>query len=74
MAVSLLVPDLKEEGTAYKYRKTLARELVMKCKDPAEFVELIDDELKRETSRVRREALVHLKQRAIEVFALDEGH
>ncbi len=73
LAVSLLVPNLQDEGVAYKYLKTLAREFVLKSKNPAEFAQLINDQLSRETSRTRREALFNLKQRAIEVFALDEG-
>jgi hypothetical protein len=73
LAVSLLVPDQPNENVSYKYLKTLAKEFVAKSNDPAEFAQLINGELGRETSRTRREALFHLKQRAIEVFALDEG-
>ena len=72
MVVSLLVPNLESEGVAYKYTKDLAREYVMKSQNPSEFARLINADLSHETSRVRREALLHLKQRAIEVFALDE--
>jgi len=72
MVVSLLFPNMQNEGVAYKYLKTLAREFVSKSKSPAEFTGLINGELSRETSKTRREALFQLKQRAIEVFALDE--
>jgi predicted DNA-binding protein (UPF0278 family) len=72
LAVSLLVPNLESEGVSYKYLKTLAREFVLKSGNPAEFASMINAELSKETSKTRREALFHLKQRAIEVFALDE--
>jgi hypothetical protein len=72
LAVSLLVPDQPNEGVAYKYLKTLAKEFIQKSENPAEFARLINSELGKETSRTRREALFHLKQRAIDVFALDE--
>jgi hypothetical protein len=72
LAVSLLVPGTPNESVSYKYLKTLAREFVVKSSDPAEFARLINADLSRETSRTRREALFNLKQRAIEVFALDE--
>ena len=72
LAVSLLVPDQPNEGVAYKYLKTLAKEFIVKSEDPADLARLINSELGRETSRTRREALFHLKQRAIDVFALDE--
>jgi hypothetical protein len=45
----------------------------MKSENPAQFARLVNAELGRETSKPRREALFHLKQRATEVFALDEG-
>lgn len=73
LATSLLVPDQPNEGVQYKYLKTLAREFVVKSNDPADFARLVNTELSRETSRTRREALFNLRQRAIEVFALDEG-
>jgi hypothetical protein len=72
MVVSLLVPPIQSEGVAGKYRKDLCREFVIKSGNPAEFARMINAELKRETSRARREALFYLRQRAIEVFALDE--
>jgi len=72
LAVSLLVPNLESEGVAYKYLKTLAREFVLKSENPSEFARLVNADLSRETSKTRREALFHLRQRAIEVFALDE--
>jgi len=72
LVVSLLVPNLQTEGVAYKYLKTTAREFAVKSENPADFARLINAELSRETSKTRREALFHLKQRAIEVFALDE--
>jgi len=72
LAVSLLVPNLQTEGVAYKYLKSLAREFVLKSKTPAEFAQLVNADLSRETSRTRREALFNLRQRAIELFALDE--
>lgn len=72
MVVSLLFPNLESEGVAYKYLKSLAREHVTKSKTPAEFAQLINEELRRETSKTRREALSQVRQRAIEVFALDE--
>ena len=73
LAVSLLVPDQPNEGAQYKYLKSLAREFVVKSNDPGEFARLVNAELSRETSRSRREALFNLRQRAIEVFALDES-
>lgn len=73
MAVSLLVPDMPYEGVSYKYLKNLAREFVLKSSTPADFTRLVTVELGRETSKTRREALFSLKQRAIELFALDEG-
>jgi hypothetical protein len=73
MVVSLLVPSLPSETVAYKYLKDLARDFIKRSENPSEFAELVNGELSRETSRTRREALLHLKQRAIEVFALDEG-
>jgi len=72
LAVSLLVPDESNETVAQKYLKNLAREFVLKSRDPPEFAQLINSELSKETSRTRREALFSLKQRAIDVFALDE--
>jgi hypothetical protein len=72
MVVSLLLPNLQSEGATYKYLKTLAREFVVKSENPADFARLVNIDLVRETSKTRREALFHLKQRAIEVFALDE--
>jgi hypothetical protein len=72
MVVSLLFPNLETEAVSYKYMKSLAKEFVVKSKSPAEFTGLVNDELRRETSRTRREALSHLRQRAVEVFALDE--
>jgi len=72
MVVSLLVPPVQSEGVQQKYLKDLCREFVVKSGSPPEFARMINMELKRETSRVRREALFQLRQRAIEVFALDE--
>ncbi|HYB04683.1 MAG TPA: hypothetical protein VED17_09485 [Nitrososphaerales archaeon] len=72
MVVSLLVPPTQPEGVAYKYRRDLCREFVVKSGSPAEFAQMINAELKKETSRPRREVLFQLRQRAIEVFALDE--
>lgn len=72
LAVSLLVPNTPNENVAYKYLKTLAKEFVLKSENPAEFARLINAELSRETSKTRREALFSLKQRAMDVFALDE--
>jgi hypothetical protein len=71
--VSLLLPNLASEGVSYKYLKELAREFVLKSENPAEFAQLVNGEISRETSRTRREALLRIRQRAIEVFALDEG-
>jgi hypothetical protein len=70
--VSLLVPNLPSESVSYKYLKDLAREFVKKSSNPAEFASLVNADLSRETSRTRREALSQLRQRAIEIFALDE--
>jgi hypothetical protein len=72
LVVSLLVPNLETEGVSYKYLKTLAREFAMKSDNPAEFTRLVTGELNRETSQTRRQTLFILKQRAMEVFALDE--
>jgi len=72
MVVSLLVPPMQSEGVSYRYLKDLCREFVVKSDTPADFARMINTELKRETSRTRREALFQLRQRAIEVFALDE--
>jgi hypothetical protein len=72
LAVSLLIPNMQNETVSYKYMKTLAREFIVKSENPGDFARLINSELGRETSRTRREALSHIKQRAIEVFALDE--
>lgn len=72
MVVSLLVPPAQPEGVQYKYLKDLCREFAVKSGNPADFARMVNDELRRETSRVRREALFQLRQRAIEVFALDE--
>ena len=73
MVVSLLIPNTQNEGTTYKYLKELAREYAVKSSNPQEFARLVSADLSRETSRTRREALFQLKQRATEVFALDEG-
>jgi hypothetical protein len=70
--VSLLVPNLPSESVSYKYLKDLAREFVKKSSSPSEFASLVNSDLSRETSRTRREALSQLRQRAIEIFALDE--
>ncbi len=70
--VSLLVPTLPSESVSYKYLKEMAREFVKKSSSPAEFATLVNADLGRETSRPRREALAQLRQRAIEIFALDE--
>jgi len=72
LAVSLLVPDQPNESVSYKYLKTTAKEFVLKSENPSELAQKINAELGRETSRTRREALFNLKQRTIEVFALDE--
>jgi hypothetical protein len=71
--VSLLFPNLQSEGVSYKYLKELAREFVVKSTSPSELAQLVNGEISRETSRTRREALLRIRQRAIEVFALDEG-
>ena len=73
MVVSLLVPDIQNEGVSYKYLKQLAREYAVKSGNPEEFARMVSADLSRETSRTKREALAQLKQRATEVFALDEG-
>jgi len=70
--VLLLLPNLQSENVSYKYQKELAREFVLKSQNPSEFAQLVNAELSRETSRTRREALLRIRQRAIEVFALDE--
>jgi hypothetical protein len=72
MVVSLLVPNMQNETVTYKYMKDLAREYAKKTSNPTDFARLINADLSRETSKPRREALFHLKQRAREVFALDE--
>ena len=70
--VSLLVPNLQNESVAYKYLKDLCKDFAVKSTSPGEFVALVNDELGRETSRTRRQALSDLKQRAIQIIALDE--
>lgn len=70
--VSLLVPDMKNETVSYKYLKEQARDFAKRSNSPAEFVSLVTAELSNETSRVRRELLSDLKQRATNLFALDE--
>jgi hypothetical protein len=72
MVVSLLLPDLPSESVSYKYQKSIAREFVVKSKNPSEFASQVNDALGRETSKTRREALFEIRQRAIQVFALDE--
>ena len=72
MVVSLLVPNTPNESVSYKYLKEQARDFVRRSKNPAEFVDLVTVELSRETSRTRREAFTQLKQKATEIFALDE--
>lgn len=72
MVVSLLVPNIQNESVAHKYLQELCKTFAMKSKTPAEFVELVSAELGRETSRARRQALFDLKQRAMQIFALDE--
>lgn len=72
MVVSLLVPDTPNESVSYKYLKEQARDFARRSKSPSEFVTLVASELSHETSRSRREALAQLKQRATELFALDE--
>jgi hypothetical protein len=72
MVVSLLVPNMQNESVSYKYLKEQAKEFVRKSKSPSEFVTLVASELGHETSRTRREALSQLKQRATQLFALDE--
>ena len=73
MVVSLLVPTLPSESVSYKYLKEMAREFAKKSSNPAELAQLVNGELARETSRTRREALSQLRQRVVEVFALDEN-
>jgi hypothetical protein len=73
MVVSLLVPTLPTETVAYKYLKEMARDFAKRSTSPAEFAQLVNGELARETSRTRRDALSQLRQRAVEVFALDEN-
>lgn len=70
--VSLLVPNMQNESVSYKYLKDQARDFARRSKTPSEFVTLVAEELARETSRTRREALTQLKQRATNLFALDE--
>jgi hypothetical protein len=70
--VSLLVPDLKNETVSYKYLKEQARDFAKRSTSPQEFVSLVTAELSNETSRVRRELLSELKQRATNLFALNE--
>ena len=72
MVVSLLVPDMQNESVSYKYLKEQCKSFALKCKSPDEFVRMVNDELGRETSRTRRQALFDLKQRAMGIFALDE--
>ena len=72
MVVSLLVPDMQNENVSYKYLKEQAKDFALRSNSPSEFVALIASELIHETSRTRREALSKLKQRATELFALDE--
>jgi len=72
MVVSLLVPNMQNESVAYKYLKELAKGFAVKSNNPAEFAQLVIAEMSRETSRTRRQALFDLKQRATQVFALDE--
>lgn len=71
--VSLLVPSMQNETVSYKYIRDLAKEYAAKSSSPAEFARLVSNDLSRETSRTKRDALFHLKQRATEVFALDES-
>jgi hypothetical protein len=73
MVVSLLLPDTQNQSTLYKYMKDIAREYVVKSGNPRDFARMVSEDLSRETSRTKREALFHLKQRATEVFALDES-
>lgn len=70
--VSLLVPDVQNESVAYKYLRDLCKGFAVKSTSPGEFVAMVNEELGRETSRTRRQALFDLKQRAIQIFALDE--
>lgn len=72
MVVSLLVPDMPNESVSYKYLKEQAIDFARKSHNPEEFVTLVASDLSHETSRTRREALSKLKQRATELFALDE--
>jgi hypothetical protein len=73
MVVSLLVPNMPNESVSYKYLKETARDFAKKSKSPEEFVSLVTADLSRETSRTRREALFQLKQKATQLFALDES-
>lgn len=70
--VSLLVPNMQNESVSYKYLKDQAMEFARKSSTPSDFVTLVTRELSHETSRTRRETLFQLKQRATELFALDE--
>ncbi|MDG6904192.1 MAG: hypothetical protein JRN20_00230 [Nitrososphaerota archaeon] len=72
VVVSLLVPNIQNESVAYKYLKEQCRGFATKSTNPAEFVELVSAELGHETSMARRQALSDLKQRAMQIFALDE--
>jgi hypothetical protein len=72
MVVSLLVPNMQNESVSYKYLKEQARDFARRSSNPSEFVSLVTAELSREKSRTRREALFQLKQRATELFALDD--
>ena len=72
MVVALLVPSMQNESVAYKFLKELCKSFAIKSSDPAEFAQLVNAELGRETSRTRRQALSDLRQRAIQIFALDE--
>ena len=73
MVVSLLVPNLPSETVGYKYLKEMARDFAKRSTSPAEFAQLVNGELARETSRTRRDTLSQLRQRVVEVFALDEN-
>lgn len=72
MVVALLVPNAQNESVSYKYMKEQARDFARRSTNPTEFVKLVVTELSNETSRTRREALFQLKERATELFALDE--
>ena len=72
MVVSLLLPDTQNQSVSYRYMKDLAREYVLKSGNPKDFALMVSADLSRETSKTKREALFHLKQRVTEVFALDE--